>query len=137
MTAASAEHDEDRRHESRDDDSARAEGKPDPKREPRRTYEWALKITLGDRPLVKGIAASFAYPCNADIKIHRSQKHLEVLSHFFSMFVDSSTRMLDPTCGSGTSVVAAHLLGAKDVLGLELDPELRASAVTHFNETVK
>lgn len=110
---------------------------PDSKREPRRTYEKALKVTLGDRPLGRGVAASFAYPRNSDAKLHRSQKHREVLAHFFSMFVDSSTRMLDPTCGSGTSVLTAHQLGAKSVLGLELDPEMRDSAVKHFNEATK
>ena len=59
---------------------------PDPKREPRRTYEWALKITLGDRPLATAKAASFAYPRNADSKLHRSQKHRAVLEHFIGMF---------------------------------------------------
>jgi DNA modification methylase len=110
---------------------------PDPKREPRRTYEWALKITLGDRPLASARAASFAYPRNSDSKLHRSQKHRQVLEHFVPMFVDSSTRMLDPTAGSGTSVLVAHMLKAESVLGLELDPEMRDLAVKHFDEVVK
>lgn len=110
---------------------------PDPMREPRRTYEWALKITLGDRPLAQARAASFSYPRNSDTKIHRSQKHRPVLEHFMSMFVDSSTRMLDPTCGSGTSVLVAHMLKAESVLGLELDPEMRDSAVKHFDGAIK
>jgi DNA modification methylase len=110
---------------------------PDPRREPRRTYEWALKITLGDRPLAKLKDASFAYPRNSDSKLHRSQKHRPVLEHFMSMFVDASTKMLDPTCGSGMSVLAAHMLKAESVLGLELDPEMRDLAVKHFDEVVK
>lgn len=110
---------------------------PDPKREPRRTYEWALKITLGDRPLAQARAASFAYPRNTDAKLHRSQKHRQVLEHFMGMFVDTSTRMLDPTCGSGTSVLTAHMLKAQSVLGLELDPEMRELAVKHFDEVTK
>jgi ParB-like chromosome segregation protein Spo0J len=107
---------------------------PSPQREPRRTYEWALHITLGDRPLVRVNNASVSLPKKVPVKLHRSQKHLEVLRPFFSMFVDSSTKMLDPTCGSGMSILAAHQLGAKLVLGLELDPEMRDSAVKHFNE---
>jgi DNA modification methylase len=110
---------------------------PDPKREPRRTYEWAIKITLGDRPLAKAVAASFAYPRNSDSKLHRSQKHRQVLEHFMSMFVDTSTRMLDPTCGSATSVLTAHMLKTESVLGLELDQEMRDLAVKHFDEVVK
>jgi DNA modification methylase len=110
---------------------------PDPKREPRRTYEWAIKITLGDRPLAKAVAASFAYPRNSDSKLHRSQKHRQVLEHFMSMFVDTSTRMLDPTCGSATSVLTAHMLKAESVLGLELDAEMRDLAVKHFDGVAK
>lgn len=110
---------------------------PDPKREPRRTYEWALKITLGDRPLATAKAASFAYPRNSDAKLHRSQKHRQVLEHFMGMFVDTSTRMLDPTCGSGTSVLTAHMLKAQSVTGLELDPEMHEMAVKAFDEVVK
>jgi ParB-like chromosome segregation protein Spo0J len=108
---------------------------PDPKRAPRRTYEWALHITLGDRPLAKPVAASFAYPRNSDDKLHRSQKHEAVLRHFFQLFVDSSTRMLDPTAGSGTSVLTAHKMGAASVLGLELDPDMAAMAQRAFEET--
>lgn len=110
---------------------------PNPKQEPRRTYEAAIKITLGDRPLAKPTAASFAYPRNSDIKLHRSQKHYAVLFHFFSMFVDSSTRMLDPTCGSGMAVLAARQLGAQSFLGLELDPDMAASATKFFKEATK
>jgi hypothetical protein len=110
---------------------------PDPKRAPRRTYEIALQITLGDRLLAAAKAASFIYPRNSDAKIHRSQKHLPVLTHFLSMFCDSSTRMLDPTCGSGLAVLAAHMLRAQTVLGLELDPEMAASAQRHFDGAVK
>lgn len=110
---------------------------PVPQQEPRRTYEWALHITLGNRPLVRINNASISSPKKVPVKLHRSQKHLPVLSHFFSMFVDSSTRMLDPTCGSGTSVLAAYQLGAKSVLGLELDPEMSTSAMHYFNEATK
>jgi hypothetical protein len=48
-----------------------------------------------------------------------------VLQNFFRMFVDSSTLMLDPTCGSGSSLRAAEAegLGAKYVLGLEIDKD--------------
>jgi ParB-like chromosome segregation protein Spo0J len=110
---------------------------PSPLREPRRTYEWALHITLGDRPLVRVNNASISSPKKVPVKLHRSQKHLEVLRHFFSMFVDSSTRMLDPTCGSGTSIITAHRLGAKSVFGLEIGQEMRDSAVKHFDEATR
>ena len=39
------------------------------------------------------------------------------------MFVDESTRLLDPTCGSGNAVRIAEDMGAQSVLGLEIDPD--------------
>jgi hypothetical protein len=43
-----------------------------------------------------------------------------MLRHFFEMFVDEHTIMLDPTCGSGTALRAAEALKAKYVLGVEI-----------------
>jgi len=96
---------------------------PDPQRYGRRTYESALLITLGDRKIVAPKALSFAHPGKWSTKVHRSEKPLEVLRHFFSMFVDSSSVVADFTCGSGTSIRAAEALGAKSALGLEIDEE--------------
>lgn len=109
---------------------------PDPQRYGRRTYETAMLITLGDRKIAKAKALSFSSPRN-EAKIHRSQKHLPVLSHFFEMFVDDTTVMLDPTCGSGTSLVAAKRLGATYVLGLEKDVEMVEAATKFYSEQVK
>lgn len=104
--------------------------------EGRRTYETALQITLGKRPLAAGKAMSISMPRN-ESKIHRSQKHLPVLSHFFSMYIDGSSRVLDPTVGSATSLVAAKKLGASAVLGLEIDPEMFELASKFFSENVQ
>jgi DNA modification methylase len=46
-----------------------------------------------------------------------------MLRYFFSMFVDDNGRVLDPTCGSGSALRAADSLGAKDLLGLEVNSE--------------
>lgn len=109
---------------------------PTPK-EGRRTYETAFQITLGQRPLATPRAMSFSAPRSSGPdgtrgqKIHRSQKQLAVLEHFLPQYVDTSTRMLDPTAGSATSLIAAHRLGAS-VLGLEIDPEMHTLASAHF-----
>jgi DNA modification methylase len=100
---------------------------PDPNRYGRRTYETAMLITLGDRKISKSKALSFSSPRNIS-RIHRSQKPLPVLSHFFEMFIDDSTRFLDPTCGSATSLIAAQKFSPASTLGLEIDPEMAASA---------
>jgi DNA modification methylase len=105
---------------------------PDPQRSGRRTYETAFVLSFGDRLIAHPKALSFSRP--RENSVHRSQKPLAVLSHFFQMFVDDTSLVLDPTCGSGTALIAAHRLGAKQVLGLEIDPETRERAVKYFDE---
>ena len=57
-----------------------------------------------------------------------SEKSQDMLEHFFRMVVDENTRLLDPTCGSGSSLRAADNLGAASVLGLEINPEFADNA---------
>lgn len=94
---------------------------PDPERGPRRIYETALFGSRGDRRIVRSKSNAYAAPTVRDI--HMSIKPEPVLRHFFEMFVDENTLMLDPTCGSGSSLRAAESLRAKTVVGLEFNPE--------------
>jgi len=68
------------------------------------------------------------YPSPTDRDDHPHEKSEEMLQHFFSMLVGSGTRLLDPTCGSGSAIRAAQSLGVKHILGLEADPEYAARA---------
>ena len=106
---------------------------PDSQRYGRRTYETALLLTFGDRLVTSAKALSFASPREQSTRVHRSQKPLPVLEHFFSMFVDDASRVLDPTAGSGTSLIAATQLGAKQVIGLESNKETFDQAITHID----
>lgn len=92
---------------------------PDARRQPRRVYETCFIASREDRPLAKPVANAYSAPTNKDH--HPSTKPEPMLRHFMQMFVDETTRMLDPTCGSGASLRAAESLGATEVLGLELD----------------
>lgn len=94
---------------------------PDPKRGPRRIYETALIASREDRYIVKPMANTYGAPTSK--LYHPSTKPEPVLNHFMTMFVDEHTRMLDPTCGSASSLRSAIKLGAESVLGLEIDPE--------------
>lgn len=94
---------------------------PDPQRGPRRIYETALIASREDRVIVKSTSNAYAAPTNKDH--HPSTKPEPMLRYFFQMFVDESSNMFDPTCGSGSSLRAAESLGATSVLGLELDKE--------------
>ncbi len=88
---------------------------------PRRTYEMALFAVRGNRQILKPKAASFVAPTTKDF--HLSEKPTAVLRHFFEMLVDSSTTMLDPTCGGGTACQVALEFGASKVLGLDTNEE--------------
>lgn len=105
---------------------------PDANRYGRRTYETALLLTRGDRKVVGPVALSYGAPTG--IKEHLSMKPEPMLRHFFRMFVDEYTQMLDPTCGSGTSLRAAESLGAQHVFGLELSKENHESACAELNK---
>ena len=94
---------------------------PDPERGPRRIYETALFGSRGDRKIVRPVSNAIAHPSQRDE--HMSIKPEGMLSHFFRMFVDTSTTALDPTAGSGGALRAAKSGGASRVLGLEINPE--------------
>jgi ParB family chromosome partitioning protein len=98
----------------------------DPKRRPRHVYETALIASREDRLIVRAVGDAYGAP--TDKTHHPSTKPEPVLRQFFQMFVDEHTRLLDPTCGSGSALRAAESLGAERVLGLEIDPEHCANA---------
>ena len=102
----------------------------DPRRQPRRIYETALLAVRGDRHLVKPVANAFTSP---SVKtIHMSEKPRPVLSHFFRMFVDEYSTVLDPTCGSANALRVAEEMGASRVLGLERDEEFYTLSVENY-----
>jgi hypothetical protein len=99
---------------------------PDPVRAPRWICEFALTATRGDRPLVRPLASGYAAPTARSL--HPSTKPEPVLRHFFGMYIDSTSRVLDPTCGAGSALRAAESLGAASVMGIERSEEYVASA---------
>lgn len=105
---------------------------PDSTRGPRRVYETALLISRGDRKIIRAVPDCCSYP-SGDKSEHFTQKPYPVLEHFFSMLVDESSLVLDPTCGSGTSIHAADLMGAKVVRGMDIDENNVRKAVNGLN----
>jgi ParB-like chromosome segregation protein Spo0J len=99
---------------------------PDPNRGPRRIYEVAFLCSHGDRKIITPTSNAFAAP-TPDSE-HMSEKSQEMLEYFFRMVVDEHTRLLDPTCGSGSALRAADKMGAASVLGLEVNPEFASNA---------
>ena len=108
---------------------------PDALRGPRRIYEACLFGSSNDRKIVKPVGN--AYPCPSAKEIHTNEKPQPMLNHFLSMFVDESTRIIDPTCGSGSAIRAAATLGASAGLGLEFNPEFASRASKALETQIK
>lgn len=108
---------------------------PKPDYTPRQTYETAFLCSRGQRALVGPKANSFGKDTERSTRIHMSQKPLSMLAHFFAMVVDETTYMLDPTCGSGTSLIAAHHCKAAHIQGIELNEEFYQNAVRNWKDS--
>lgn len=104
---------------------------PDPQRGPRQVYEICLFGSRGDRKIVQAVSNLFAHPKTKEV--HASEKPRAMLQHFFRMFVDESTVMLDPTMGSGNAILAAEESSPKFVLGLEALDEIYQNSLAHRN----
>lgn len=96
---------------------------PDVKRRPRQVYETAFLLTWGDRLLISPLPNAVSAPADKRNAQHTSEKPENMLRGFFKMFVDENTRVLDPTCGSGSALSAAVRQGAEAIFGLDLDPQ--------------
>lgn len=106
---------------------------PDPTRGPRRVYEVAFLCSYGDRKILSAVSNVFSGPTERTAG-HMSEKSVPMLQHFMKMCVDGNSRVLDPTCGSGSAIRAADGLGAGLVLGLEQDPEHAENAQRAWRE---
>ncbi len=92
---------------------------PDHQRGGRRVYETALFASLGDRKVIKCPSNAVYSPVKKEG--HISTKPKPVLEHFFPMFVDELTEILDPTCGAGSALVVAKDMGAKRIVGMDIE----------------
>jgi ParB family chromosome partitioning protein len=98
---------------------------PNPAMNPRRCYETAFLCSwpkTEPRKIISSVANWYSSKIVREGE-HMSEKSPEMLAHFFRMVVDGNTRLLDPTCGSGSALRAARDVGAHSVLGLECNPE--------------
>jgi len=66
-------------------------------------------------------------------RLHPTQKAVSALEPLISSFSAAGEVVLDPFCGSGSTLVAAHSLGRR-FLGIELDENYHAIATRRLNE---
>lgn len=109
---------------------------PDSLRRPRRIHETAFFGWRGDRKLIR-LRSNVVVAQPADRVTHPHEKSEVALSYFFSMVVDGGTRLLDPTAGSGSALLAGSSLGASVVLGLESDEEFCRRANDRYQRRLK
>lgn len=105
----------------------------DAKRKPRRVYETAFLISVGDQHLCRPGSNVAVGPTAADK--HPSAKPLSIVKQFLRMVTDENTRILDPTCGHGSAISAAIELEARAAYGVELDPTHVARARLEVAQT--
>ena len=64
-------------------------------------------------------------------KIHPSQKPVNVIKQLIEIFTDEGDVVIDPCCGSGTTLRAGHELG-RNVFGFEIDRNFYTRAKTEM-----
>ena len=104
---------------------------------PRNITETALIITRGKREVIKNVANCYGAPTQKSSATHISEKPVPVLRHFFQLFCDEHSEVLDPTCGSGSSIRAAMSMKAKRTLGIELNEEYALDAKNQLEEAAR
>jgi DNA modification methylase len=70
---------------------------------------------------------------NPNLMVHPTEKPVEMFTHLIKRLTKPTDLILDPFCGSGTTCVAAELLGRKWI-GIELDPTYAAIARKRVKE---
>lgn len=105
----------------------------DASRRYRHNYETAFLISRGDRKIIRTTSDVVSSSVARDI--HPSEKPEGVLRHFFQALVSNTTRMFDPTAGSGNALIQAEALGAEFVFGLEKDEGFHKLACEHINRS--
>ena len=68
-------------------------------------------------------------------KIHPTQKPLSVLKKLIELYTDEGDVVIDPVAGSGSTLLAAKLLG-RNSYGFEIKKNFYQDAIKNINETV-
>jgi len=96
-------------------------------------HEQAYLLAKGNpRPPAQPVSdvIDFAYTGN---RLHPTQKPIEALSPLIEAFCKPSGTVLDPFCGSGSTLVAAQQLG-RQYLGIELDESHYRTALRRLRQ---
>jgi site-specific DNA-methyltransferase (adenine-specific) len=97
-------------------------------------HEQAYLLAKGDAPYpARPISDVIDFPYSGN-KLHPTQKPVQALRPLIECFTRPGELVLDPFCGSGSTLEAARDLG-RDWLGIELDPAHQATAINRLRTT--
>ena len=97
-------------------------------------HEQAYLLAKGDAPYsAKPIPDVIDFPYSGN-KLHPTQKPVQALRPLIECFTRPGELVLDPFCGSGSTLEAARDLG-RDWLGIELDAAHQATATERLQTT--
>ena len=78
----------------------------------------------------------FMEPNSSDIGLHPTQKPLNLMKLLIELTTSENHVVLDPFCGSGTTLAAAYLLN-RNYIGMEQDEKFYNIAVKRMDEVSK
>lgn len=97
-------------------------------------HEQAYLLAKGDvAPPAKPIPDVIDFPYTGN-RLHPTQKPVAALTPLVEAFSQPGGLVLDPFCGSGSTLVAARTLG-RDFLGIELSPDHHRTAIDRLADT--
>jgi site-specific DNA-methyltransferase (adenine-specific) len=105
----------------------------------RRDYEFVMlahpkgsKLYWSDEDAVTSNILRFTPAPNV---MHPTEKPVELAAHLIRLFTQEDDLILDPMCGSGTTLMAAKLLGRR-AIGIELDERYAQRAADRLSQKV-
>ncbi|MCQ0990540.1 DNA methyltransferase [Jiella marina] len=91
------------------------------------SHEQAVLLAKGRPPLPRVPARDICRWHYTGNRRHPTEKSPQILAPYIEAFSPEGGLVLDPFCGSGSTLRAAHDLG-RDYLGIEMDPRHRETA---------
>lgn len=68
---------------------------------------------------------------------HPTQKPVDLLKRIIIASTDKNAIILDPFCGSGTTGVAAAMIGDRKFIGIEFESKYNSTSISRYNDVIK